>query len=172
MLRYCCVLGRSICKRNLIFICKVNLLNKDKQTIYLINTRRGENLQLVCSLLVQVMNHFEEKTVSAIIPSALNSLEGIAFKKILTSKFWGASEKEDISSLCKNRKSYYLTRDGSVCLMRMAAFYQRQKWVCWPRRLLVPSSYLPRLLRQHMLAALRGENLSIFGTTHCSLNLW
>lgn len=41
-LRYCCVLGRSVCKRNLTFICKVNLLNKNKQTIYLINTRRGE----------------------------------------------------------------------------------------------------------------------------------
>lgn len=45
------------------------------------NTRRGKNLQLVCPLLVRVMNRFEEKTASAIIPSALNSLGGIALKK-------------------------------------------------------------------------------------------
>lgn len=169
MLHHCCILGRSVCKRKLIFICKINLLNKNKQTIYLMNTRRGKNLQLVCPLLVRVMNRFEEKTASAIIPSALNSLGGIALKKP-NKQIWGASEKEGISSLCKNRKSHYLTRDGSICLTRTGCFLPKTEVSvlvtdgCWHlAQLINAEAFLGRICLQH----LEGKNLSIFGTIHC-----
>lgn len=64
------------------------------------------------------MNYLEEKTIFAIIPSALNSF-GIALKKkkIQQANFEVLmKEREGISSLYRNRKNDYLTRDGFLYL--------------------------------------------------------
>lgn len=63
---------------NLKFSCRINLLNKNTQNILDNTQREKHSLQLVSSLLVEVINHLGNSTCCN--PSALNSFGGIALK--------------------------------------------------------------------------------------------
>lgn len=67
--------------------------------------------------------HWSEKNLENICynPQCLELFGGIAWKKFFflnpASKLWGANErKRSVSSLHRNRKSDYLTRDGFISL--------------------------------------------------------